>query len=220
MFNWFKKKKSLKDQVLSLLRIAEILGLNQRNLDNSKEYLEYNEYGLCFDILITQMHEYNIEIDNEVYLLISDIAAKMRLPAEEYSFMQELVRDNPQKTAAVIKFLFHQQVLSGEIENVKAVLTPDTDLNELDELGNSPLHWAVMRGDLDIVELLLSKGANPNVLCSDGYTPKWSAADFGLNEIEELLTSFGGKIATNENFDKVSWSVFKGFLNEPMPGEE
>jgi len=220
MIKWFKKKKSLKDQVLSLLSIAKILGLNQRDIDNAAEYIDYREYELCFNILITQMHEYNIEIDNEVYLLISDIAAKMKLPAEEYSFMQELVRDNPEKTAAVIKFPFHQQVLSGEIENVKAVLTPDTNLNELDELGNSPLHWAVMRGDLDIVELLLSKGANPNVFCSDGYTPKWSAADFGLTGIEKLLTSFGGKIATNENFEKVSWSVFKGFLNEPMPGEE
>lgn len=220
MIKWFKKKKSLKDQVLSLLGIAEILGLNQRNLDNAAWYIDYQEYELCFDILITQMHEYNIEIDKDVYSLISDIAEKMKLPVEKYSFMQELVRDNPEKSAPMIKFLLHQQVLSGEIENVKAVLTLDTNLDELDELGNSPLHWAVMRGDLDIVELLLSKGANPNVVCSDGYTPKWSAADFGLTGIEELLTSFGGKIATNENFDKVSWSVFKGFLNEPMPGEE
>ncbi|MFB0496642.1 ankyrin repeat protein [Mucilaginibacter sp. OAE612] len=117
-------------------------------------------------------------------------------------------------------YLLHKQVLTREVLNVESVLPLGVDLNELDELGNSPLHWAVMRGDLDIVELLLRSGANPNVICSDGYTPKWSAADFGLYEIELLLDSYGGKILTDHNFDRVSWSVFKSFVGEPMPEED
>jgi ankyrin repeat protein len=117
-------------------------------------------------------------------------------------------------------YLLHKQVLTGEVLNVESVLPLEVDLNELDELGNSPLHWAVMGGDLDIVELLLRSGANPNTMCSQGYTPKWSAADFGLHEIELLLNSYGGKIFTDHNFDSVSWSVFKSIVNEPMPVEE
>lgn len=116
--------------------------------------------------------------------------------------------------------LLHEQVLTGEISNVEAVLPFNGDLNELDNFGNSALHWAVMRGDLDIVELLLRSGANPNTMCSQGYTPKWSAADFGLHEIELLLNSYGGKILTGHNFDRVSWSVFRSIVNEPMPVEE
>jgi hypothetical protein len=94
--SWFKRRKSIKDQLLSLLSIAKLLGLNQRDIDNAAWYIDYQDYELCFDILITQMHEYNIEIGNDVYLLISDIAAKMKLPIEEYSFMQELVRNEHQ----------------------------------------------------------------------------------------------------------------------------
>jgi len=100
MFNLFNRK-SLKDQVLSLLSIAKILGLNQRDINKAAEYIAYREYELCFNILITQMHEYNIEIDNDLYLLISDIAAKMKLTVEEYSFMKELVRNEHQIPKAV-----------------------------------------------------------------------------------------------------------------------
>lgn len=220
MISWFKKRKSIKDQLLYLIKVAELFGLNEVDVNNSKEYLQYNECGVCFDLLIAKMHEHNIEIDDDIYTVICDVAKRMKTPVEEYSFMRELVRDNPQKAVTVKKYPFHEQVLTGEIENVRAGLAPEINLDELDGFGNSPLHWAVMGGYLDIVELLLSAGANPNTMSSQGYTPKWSAADFGLKEIEVLLTSFGGKIATNENFDNVSWSVFKDFLGQQMPGGE
>ena len=96
MISWFKKRKSIKDQLLYLLKVAELSGLNKVDINNSKEYLQYNEYGVCFDILITQMHEHNIEIDDNVYLLITDTANRMKLPVEEYSFMKELVRSGDQ----------------------------------------------------------------------------------------------------------------------------
>ena len=120
----------------------------------------------------------------------------------------------------VMSYLLHKQVMTGEISNVRSVLSPGVNLNELDELGNSPLHWAVMGGHIDIVELLLRIGADPNIMCSDGYTPKWSAADFGLHDIGTLLDSYGGKILTDHNFDNVSWSIFKSAVGEPMPKEE
>jgi hypothetical protein len=220
MISWFKKRKSIKDQLLYLSKVAKIFGLNEVDINSAKEYLQYNEYGVCFDILITQMHEQSIEIDNDIYTVICDVAKRMKIPFEGYSFMKELVRDSPQKSIIGMKYPFHEQVLTGEIENVRAVLAPEINLDELDGFGNSPLHWAVMGGYLDIVELLLNAGANPNTMSSQGYTPKWSAVDFGLKEIEILLTSFGGKIATNENFDNVSWSVFKKILDQPMPDRE
>lgn len=82
------------------------------------------------------------------------------------------------------------------------------------------LHWAVLGGYEDIVLTLLEAGANPNIMADDGITPKWSAADFGLTEIEELLTAYGGKVATDEKFDKTSWSVFKSALGQELPKME
>lgn len=119
-----------------------------------------------------------------------------------------------------MKYLLHDHVLRSDLDGIKDAITQGCDLDELDNLGNSPLHWAVMRGDIETVELLLKANANPNVLSSDGITPKWSAVDFCLVEIADLLTSFGGRVATDENFERTSWSVFKGAIGQSLPKEE
>ena len=86
--------KTLKETLLKLIEIARILGLNEKDLKNAKDYLEHNEFGLCFDTLITQMYEYDIEIDNNSYELISKIGKKMNLEVDNYSFMKELIRNS------------------------------------------------------------------------------------------------------------------------------
>ena len=119
-----------------------------------------------------------------------------------------------------MKPILHEKVLESDNDGVILAITNGTDLNELDNLGNSALHWAVMRGDIEIVKILLEAGADPNVISSDGYTPKWSAVDFDLIEIADVLNEYGGKVITNNNFDRKSWSVIKGFLGESMPEDE
>ena len=118
------------------------------------------------------------------------------------------------------KYLLHEKVLTSDIDGVKSLILTNINLNQLDEQGNSALHWAVLRGDDDIVQLLLEAGANPNILSEDGFTPKWSAVDFGLTEIIEILDSFGGKVITDNRFDRTSWTVFKNLLGQDLPNEE
>ena len=114
----------------------------------------------------------------------------------------------------------HNAVLRSDIETVNSLIANGIELNELDEHGQSALHWAVLRGDADIVKALLAAGADPNVMSNDGFTPKWSAVDFGLQNIELLLADYDGIVATNDKFDKQSWTAFKGLLCEPMPKNE
>lgn len=118
------------------------------------------------------------------------------------------------------KYILHDAVQRCELADVRLAISKGLNLDELDDFGNSPLHWAVLGGYEDIVMALLESGANPNVISDDGITPKWSAADFGLTRIEQLLTKFGGKITTNDKFDKTSWSVFKSVLGQTLPKEE
>jgi len=82
------------NQLLSdLIKNAAPIGLSSRDISNAQEYLEYREYGLCFDTLVTQLYEFDIEINEEYYAMIVKAADAMQLPVEEYSFMRELIRN-------------------------------------------------------------------------------------------------------------------------------
>lgn len=71
-----------------------------------------------------------------------------------------------------------------------------------------------------MVKLLLIAGSDPNIMSSDGFTPKWSAVDFALNTLEYILTTYGGIVATNQNFQTQCWAALKEVLGEPMPKNE
>jgi ankyrin repeat protein len=114
----------------------------------------------------------------------------------------------------------HEAVLSADVEAVSSLIEAGMPLDGLDKFGNTPLHWAVFGGYDDIVQALLEAGANPNVFSNDGVTPKWRARDFGLVEIELLLTQYGGRIDTNENFNRDAFQVFNEAIGAPLPREE
>lgn len=114
----------------------------------------------------------------------------------------------------------HDSVLRSDYDEVQNFVKQGADLNELDDFGNSALHWAVMRGDYDMVKILLEGDADVNVLSTEGFTPKWSAMDWGLGEIVEFLNSYGGKVITDDRFDKTSWAVFKSSLGQSLPENE
>ncbi len=81
-----------KKTVSALIEAAKELGLGDVDINNSTELLENTEYGLAFDTIITQLYEYEIEIDGEFYELIAKSAHKMKISEDGYSFMKELVR--------------------------------------------------------------------------------------------------------------------------------
>ena len=83
----------LEKLILALIDASSVLGLNENDLISSKELFFNKEYGLAFDTIITQLYEYEIEIDVEFYDLIESIAKKMNISEEEYSYMKELIRD-------------------------------------------------------------------------------------------------------------------------------
>ena len=83
----------LNDTLNRLIEISKILGLNDIDLNIAREYVMHNEYGLSFDTLITQLYEYDIEINIEFYELLVQIGKMLNLDENSYSFMKELIRD-------------------------------------------------------------------------------------------------------------------------------
>jgi ankyrin repeat protein len=114
----------------------------------------------------------------------------------------------------------HQAALSSDIQAAAAAIAAGTELNELDDSGQTALHWAVFRGDEPLVDLLLTSGADPNVFSRDGVTPCWRAVDFGLATIEQRIRAHGGRVATNDTFDRASFSVFGAAIGQPIPRED
>ena len=110
--------------------------------------------------------------------------------------------------------------------HLTAALPPAWDLNkDINEVMDvdsreTALSFACSTNNLPLVTALLQAGANPNILSGDGVTPKWRAQDFGLTEIELLLTQHGGKVLTDNHFDRGAFSAFNDFLGLPLSVNE
>jgi len=88
----YKEMKSDKKLLNDLIEKAAELGLSEQDIKHAKDFLEYNEYFLCFDQIVTQMYEYDILIDSSFYDLVQSIAKNWKLDEKEYSCLKENLR--------------------------------------------------------------------------------------------------------------------------------
>lgn len=83
---------SINKSLLSLVNEAEALGLNDKDAEIAKDFLEYNELSLCFETIVDQLGEYHVSITNEFYDKIEQAGIKLKLPKSTYSFLKELIK--------------------------------------------------------------------------------------------------------------------------------
>lgn len=81
----------MKKRLEALIKIAKTLGLPQSDLDTATEFLFHREYGLCFDTIVTQMYENNINIDVNTYNAIFEVAMALEIPTDDYVCMKDLI---------------------------------------------------------------------------------------------------------------------------------
>ena len=77
-----------------------------------------------------------------------------------------------------------------------------TDINQVDEKGNTPLHWAAYNGHEEVAAYLLSlKEVDVNAQDNEGQTPLFLATFYGNTRIVRRLLMKGAKrsIASNSN---------------------
>jgi hypothetical protein len=71
---------------------AIVLGARPEDIEIAREYLREGKYGLAWDQLVSQIYEYQINIDQDYYNPVEEIAQKMRIGEKEYNLLRELVQ--------------------------------------------------------------------------------------------------------------------------------
>ena len=98
----------------------------------------------------------------------------------------------------------HSATHSSEYRALLYILCqPDIEVNERDNMGLTPLHWAAQQGDRVSVEVLLKSGANPNLVDRNGFTAlHWAASGGNKSCITQLLEAGADIIAMNRDHRK------------------
>jgi len=97
------------------------------------------------------------------------------------------------KRAAKPTESLHQAVASGDIDQIKSLISRGADVNAKDRSSRTPLHYAARWGHKDVVELLLAKDADVNGKDNQGQTPLSLAEEEAHKQIVELLRKHGAK---------------------------
>jgi len=81
----------------------------------------------------------------------------------------------------------HADARLGDLAGAKALLEKGVDVNDKDEKGMAPLHYAAQEGHKELAEFLIAKGANVNGKDKYGYTPLNYAMWYENKDIIKLL---------------------------------
>jgi ankyrin repeat protein len=94
----------------------------------------------------------------------------------------------------------HQSAKSGDAASVAAELAAHPEeLNQTDDLGQTPLHIAAAQCHTNLVALLLDKGAATNPKAKGGATPLHLAAQEGCADAVTLLLAKGAEVNARDD---------------------
>ena len=77
-----------KELCLKLIEKSQLLGLSNQTRLEAKEFAEYHEFGLCLDLITTQINEYDIAIDDDFLGIVFSLADKMNISKNNFHFLK------------------------------------------------------------------------------------------------------------------------------------
>ena len=83
----------MKKKLEELLIQARHFGLNERDCNSAYELLSNREFGECFDVVVTQVYEYDLIINNHFYTLVAQIGNELKISQSNFTFLKELIKD-------------------------------------------------------------------------------------------------------------------------------
>lgn len=87
----------------------------------------------------------------------------------------------------------HDAAKTGDVDQVKQLITEGANVNAADTTGITPLHSAAVGDHIAVAELLIAKGADVNAKTDNGVTPLHLATFWGHDDMVALLKRHGAK---------------------------
>lgn len=81
----------------------------------------------------------------------------------------------------------YSAIRENEIALVRFFLKRGDNMNQINSVGNTPLHQAVLFGRIEIVKMLVEVGALLSVRNAEGKTAFEMANEEGMEDIAQLL---------------------------------
>lgn len=85
----------------------------------------------------------------------------------------------------------YEAVRADDLAAVKSFLKNGVNVNEKDNEGKTPLHYAAAYASRELVQFLIEQGADINARDGKGRTPMSVAAQMGNSVAEEVLDRAG-----------------------------
>ena len=108
----------------------------------------------------------------------------------------------------------HEAAKSGDLAKLRSLLDTNPALLKVqDDIGKTPLHWAVGKGQTEAVKLLVhTYHADPNILNKNGGTPLHVAASQAQPEAARILIAHGADVnaRTRNDSTPLHFAAFKG----------
>mmetsp|Transcript_7240 Transcript_7240/g.10226 ORF Transcript_7240/g.10226 Transcript_7240/m.10226 type:complete len:633 (+) Transcript_7240:96-1994(+) len=103
---------------------------------------------------------------------------------------------------------------SGDIEEVRRLLSEGININCADEEGFTPLHNATYYGHLDVVTILLDRGAQIDAATKDGFTPLMFGARKGHLKVVSVLLARGAftEAVNKDGYTPLILAAWKGHV--------
>ena len=169
--------------------------------------------GSIFDFdggvfIISVNSEHQVTVLKKTYngAMISSNSTAFLLGEVLTEYLQEKVRVI--KDALALQTELSRAILHGYIKEVKRLLDNGADVNAVNELGNTALHFAVLQDEPVIVYLLLEAGADVSVKNKYGETPMGlgtsSETDFSQSTDKDYLRDVFTEMSRKDDNDEAS----------------
>ncbi len=95
-------------------------------------------------------------------------------------------------------------IQQGDLDQLKRHIQAETDINQTDTMGKSPLLVAATQGELVMVRLLLKNGAKIDAEDNNGQTAIQLAVEAGRIKVADLLLKNGAQFNPNDSLHTIA----------------